>query len=75
MVAEVGVHDDDEVARDELEAVDVGGAQTELARAGLEDDAGTVGGDELLGDFLCAVGGAVVDDNQFPIEFTIRVMC
>jgi hypothetical protein len=26
------------------------------------------GGDELLCDFLGAVGGAVVDDDDFPVE-------
>ena len=68
MVAEVGVHDDDEVARDELQAVDVGGAEAQLAGASLEDDVGGVGLDELVGDVLGAVGRAVVDDDEFPIE-------
>lgn len=68
MVAEVGVHDDDEVAGDELQPVDVGGAEAEFACAGLEDDVGSVGFDELEGDFLGAVGGAVVDDDDFPLE-------
>jgi hypothetical protein len=38
VVREVGVHDDDEVAGGELQAVDVGSAEAELAGAGLEDD-------------------------------------
>jgi hypothetical protein len=68
VVAEVGVHDDDKVARRELQAVDVGGAEAELAGAGLEDDVRGVGLDELVGDLLGAVGGAVVDDDEFPVE-------
>lgn len=72
VVAKVGVHDDDKVARDELQAVDVGGAETQLAGSGLEDDVGSVGLDELEGDFLGSVRGAVVDDDQFPVEVPIR---
>ncbi len=46
-----------------FEAVDVGGAETEFAGAGFEDDArGCVEGLELLGYGEGAVGGAVVDD-------------
>jgi hypothetical protein len=68
-VAEVGVHDDDEVARRELQAVNVGCSEAELAGAGLEDDVWGVGFDELVCDFLGAVGGAVVDDDELPVEF------
>lgn len=69
MVAEVGVHDDDIVAGRELQAVDVGGAEAEFACARLQFDVlGADGGDELLCDFLGAVGRAVVDDDDFPIE-------
>lgn len=69
VVREVGVHDDDKVARNELEAVHVGGSETELACSRLQLDMGSIGFDELVRDFLCAVGGAVVDDNEFPVEF------
>ena len=69
VVAEVGVHDDDEVAGDELQAVDVGGAEAKFARSGLEDDVGSVSFDKLEGDFLGAIGGTVVDDDEFPVEF------
>ena len=68
MVAEVGVHDDDKSARGELQAVNVGGAEAELARARLEDDVRRVGLYELVGDFLRAVGGSVVDDDELPVE-------
>lgn len=69
MVRKVGVHDDDEVARGELQAVHVGRAEAELAAAGVQFDAvRAVGFDELFGDGLRAVGGAVVDDEDFPVE-------
>jgi hypothetical protein len=72
-VGEVGVHDDDEVAGDELETVDVGCSKAELASAGLEDNVGGVDLDELLGNFLGSIGGAVVDNDEFPIEVAARV--
>lgn len=72
VVGEVGVHDDDKVAGDELEAVDVGRAETKLAGAGLEDDVRGIGLDELVGDLLCAVGGAVVDDDELPVELSME---
>ena len=72
MVAEVGVHDDDEVARGELQAVDVGGAETQLPGARLEDDMGAVGLYELEGDFLGAIGRAVVNDDEFPVKLAVR---
>ena len=56
VVTEVGVHDDDEVARRELQAVDVGGAETQLAGAGADLDVRGVDFGELSGDFLGAVG-------------------
>jgi hypothetical protein len=69
VVAEVGVHDDDIVACRELQAVDVGRAETEFACSRVQFDVlGADGGDELLCDFLGAVGGAVVDDDDFPVE-------
>ena len=52
--------------------MDVGGAETELAGAGFQDDA--LGGVELLelfGDGLGAIWGGVVDYYQFPIERTM----
>ncbi|CRK22424.1 hypothetical protein BN1723_002862 [Verticillium longisporum] len=49
-------------------AVHVGGAEAELAGAGLELDVRAVGLDELVGDRLRAVGGAVVDDDELPVE-------
>jgi hypothetical protein len=71
-VAEVSVHDDNEVAGGILQAVDVGGAQTELALAGLEDDVfGAIEALELLADLEGTVRGAIVNDNDFPIEVAI----
>jgi hypothetical protein len=72
-VGEVGVHDDDEVAGCELQAVDVGGAEAEFACAGADLDFGAaVRFLELRGDFLCPVRGAIVDDNELPVEFAMR---
>lgn len=69
MVAKIGVHDDDIVARRKLETVDVGCSEAEFAGAGAQLDVlGADGGDELFGDFLGAVGGAVVDDDDFPVK-------
>ena len=69
MVREVGVHDDDEVAARVLQAVDIGGPEAEFAGAGVKFYAVAVGFDELFGDSLRAVGGPVVDDYDFPVEF------
>jgi hypothetical protein len=49
--------------------VDVGGAETELACAGFEDDVrGTERGLEFFGAGEGAVGGGVVDNYYFPVE-------
>jgi hypothetical protein len=70
---EVGVHDDDIVAGRVLQAVDVGCSQAEFAGARVQFDVqGSDGGDELFGDFLGAVGGAVVDDDYFPVEVSVE---
>jgi len=75
VVGEVGVHDDDEVARRELQAVDVGGAEAEFAGACAQLDFGAaVGFLELFGDVLGAVWGAVVDDDDFPVEVAVGAL-
>lgn len=71
VVAEVGVHDDDKVARHKLQAMHVGRSQAQLSGPSLEHDVGSVGRDELVGDFLRSVGRAVVDDDEFPIQLAI----
>ena len=68
MVGEIGVHDDYVVAGCKLEAVDVGGAKTELASAGVEVDVGSIDLCELIGNDLGAVWRAVVDDDELPVE-------
>lgn len=68
VVAKVGVHDDDKVARRKLQAVDVGGAEAELAGARLEEDVRLVRLDQLVGDFLCSIGRSVVDNDELPVE-------
>lgn len=68
MVREIGVHDDDKVARNELQTVHVGGAQTEFAGARLEDDMLCAEGFlEFFGPVEGAVGRGVVDNDDFPI--------
>lgn len=72
MVGEIGVHDDDEGAGGGAEAVDVGGAEAEFAGAGAEEDAcGAVEVLELLGDGEGAVGGGVVDDDDFVVDVAV----
>lgn len=70
VVGEVGVHDDNEVASDELQAVNVGRTEAKLSSARLEVNVGRVGLDELLGDFLRAVRGAIVNNDDFPVQVT-----
>ena len=49
--------------------MDVGGAEAELARAGLEDDVrGAEGGLEFAGAGEGAVRGGVIDDYYFPVQ-------
>ena len=69
MVAEIGIHDDYKVARHELQAMDIGGAQAELAGAGLEYDVRGISFHELVRHNLGAVRGAVVNDDDFPVKF------
>lgn len=75
VVAKVGVHDDDKVARGELETVHVRSAQAKLAGAGLQLHVWAVGLDELVGDFLGAVGRAIVDNDEFPVELAVMCPC
>ena len=72
---EVGVHDDDEVARRELQAVGVGRAKAEFGTARPDLDAGgAVDLLKLLGDFLRAVWGSVIDNDEFPLEIASAVI-
>ena len=74
VVAEIGVHDDNVVAGAVNKTVDVGGSKTELALAGLQVDVlGAVELLELLSDFEGAVRGAIVDNNDLPVQFTTRI--
>lgn len=68
MMREVGVHDDDRIARCVFQAVHVRRAQAQLPRARFQDDAGgAVEVLQLLGDFEGAVRGGVVDDDDLPV--------
>jgi hypothetical protein len=53
--------------------VHVRGAEAELARARAQLDVRRVGFDELGCDLLGAVGGAIVDDYEFPVEFSVVI--
>jgi hypothetical protein len=53
----------------------VGGAEAQFTGAGADLDArAAVGFLELRGDFLGAVGGAVVDDYDFPVEVAVKYL-
>jgi hypothetical protein len=67
-VTEIGIHDDDKVARCELETVYICSPETELACASAELDAAGVGFLELFCDVLGAIGRCIVNDDDFPIE-------
>lgn len=70
-MAEIGVHDDDEIPPCEFQPVHVGSPETQLSRSRFENDAvGGVNGLELLGDVEGAVRGGIVNDYQFPVELT-----
>jgi hypothetical protein len=69
VVREVGVHDDNIVSCRELQAVDVGGSESQLACAGADLDLlGGVCFLELCGYFLGSVGRAIVDDYELPVK-------
>jgi len=74
---EVGVHDDDKVACDGLQAVDVGGAEPEFAGSRAQDYVvGAEGFLEGFGALEGAVGRGVVDYYYFPVEVSVvEVSC
>jgi hypothetical protein len=68
VVGEIGVHNDHKVASRKLKAVDVRRSKAQLAFARLQHDAvGPIDFDELLCNLLRAVGGFVIDNDEFPI--------
>lgn len=74
MVAEIGVHDDNVVAGAVDETMDVSSSKAELALAGLQVDVlGAVELLELLSDLEGAVRGAIVDNNDLPVQVATRV--
>ncbi len=69
MVAEIGVHDDDEGAACRAQAVHIGRAKAEFAGSWAEEDAcGAVEILKLLGNGEGAVRRGVVHDNDLVIE-------
>jgi hypothetical protein len=72
MMREIRIHDDYEISGNELEPVNIGGSEAELAGARLEQDlVRTVHADQLLCDLLRAIGRGVVNDDEFPLEVTM----
>ena len=70
MMAEIGVHDDDEAPLRELKPVHVRGAQPQLARARFQDDSiAAIEFLELLRYGKGAIWRGIVDDDEFPVEF------
>lgn len=80
---EIGVHDDDKVARNVLQAVDVGRAEAEFAGARSQeldgqpfDDRTSATHDSVLAvdrlqlacDVLRAVGARIVDNHNLPVQ-------
>lgn len=72
VVAEIGVHDNNEVASHVFQAVHVSGSQAKLALSGLEDNVfGAIELLKLLRDFEGAVRGSIIDNNDLPIELSV----
>lgn len=68
---EISVHYDDEIACDILQAVDVGGAETELAGSWFQYDVICAEGFlKFFGSFEGAVRGSIIDDYYFPVEIS-----
>ena len=68
---EIGVHDDNIVAGDELETVNVCRSKTKLSCARFEEDMGRVGFCELVRDHLGSVRRSVVNDDELPVELSV----
>jgi hypothetical protein len=56
------------------EAIDIGGAQPELAGACMQLDLSWVDLLELSNDLLGAIWGVIIDYNYLHVDFTIGVM-
>lgn len=72
MVREIRIHDYDEVSSAKFQAMYVRSAESKFAGAWLEHDMWAVGFGQLVGDDLCAVRRAVVDDDEFPVQLSER---
>jgi hypothetical protein len=72
MMGEIGVHDDNKIPSHKLKPVNIRSSETELSGARFEDDAvGAVSSDKLFRDLLGSVGGAIVNNNEFPVELAV----
>ena len=74
VVAQVGIHQDNEVARARLNAVDVGGAQAELAGSGVQLHL-VLAVDllQLLDDILGAIRRVVVNDDNLHLDVATKL--
>lgn len=69
VVAEIGVHDNNEVAGGVFQTMNIGRSQTKLTLTGFEDNVfRAIELLELLRDLEGAVRGSVVNDNNLPIQ-------
>ncbi len=70
MMTKIGIHDDDEVSPGVLQAVHIGGSETEFSRAEFQDDAvRAIEGLQLLCDGLGAIWRGIIYNDEFPVEF------
>lgn len=68
MMAQIRIHDDNEIAICMRHSVHVGTAETEFRGTRTQQDLiNTVQLNQLLGDLLCAVGTAIVNDDDLKI--------
>lgn len=72
-MAEIGIHDDDKIAICMFDAVYVSGAQTQFGTARLQHNL-IIAVDylQLLGHVQCSVRTAIIDDNNFEVNFTTQ---
>jgi len=71
-MGEVCVHDYHKIPSTKLQAVDVGGSQTELSCPRLQyNPIAPIYSSELLGYFLRSIRTGVIDNDDLPIEIAL----
>ncbi len=72
MVREISVHQNHEFTSAFTETIDVCGTETELSWTRMQlDFVLTVDALEFLDNVLGAIGGVVIDDNHFHVDFVL----